>query len=73
MNDKMKEALQRQRQKEQKEGNNGELDEEKVEIPGASDGGKKSRYRDEIKDTMKEERLDGYESEIERYYKSLVK
>lgn len=73
MNDKMKEALQKQRQREQNGQQGQEHQKEQVKIPGTGEGGKKSRYRDEIKDTMKEERLDGYESEIERYYESLVK
>ena len=73
MNSKMKEALQKQRQREQNGPNGQNNQKDEVKIPGAGEGGKKSRYRDEIKDTMKEERLDGYESEIERYYESLVK
>ena len=72
MSDAMKESLQRKRNEEQRGAQQSSRDRQEVKIPGQAEGGKKSRYRDEIQDTMKEERLDDYSSEIERYYKSLV-
>ena len=70
--DGMKQALQKQRQQEQKNNPGIQQRREQVEIPGASQEAP-GRLRDAIKKTMKEERLDDYSSEIERYYETLAR
>jgi ABC-type transporter Mla subunit MlaD len=69
MKKQMQKALENQRQGEQE--GRGKTSKEDVAIPGKGEGAGPG-YRDSLKKTMKEERLDDYSSEIEDYYKSLV-
>ena len=69
MKKQMKKALRNQRQSEGE--GKGTQSKEAVEIPDKGDAAGPG-YRDSLKNTMKEERLDDYSSEIEDYYKSLV-
>lgn len=69
MKQSMKDALQKQREQQRQSGR--QVGRERVEIPDEGEGAS-SRYRDDIKKTMKEDRLKEYDSEIERYYESLV-
>lgn len=65
----MKDSVQKERQRKEGDGSR-PSSEEKVEIPGKSDR-RRPAYRELLQDGMKEERLDEYESDIDRYYKSL--
>jgi hypothetical protein len=67
----MRQSLQRQRQQEQREGQ-GRTRQDKVEIPTQDSREGQERFRREMMDGMREGRLENYESEIERYYRSLV-
>ncbi len=69
MKKQMQKALENQRKGEQE--GRGKTSKENVEIPGKGEAAGPG-YRDSLKKTMKEERLDDYSSEIEDYYKSLV-
>jgi hypothetical protein len=66
----MKKSVQKQRRK-QKQGGRGMKDKE-VDIPGNDDEKSGQELRDDVMDAMKQEKLDKYESEIERYYKSIM-
>jgi hypothetical protein len=66
----MRNALQKQNQKGQGEGRRG-LNQDKVVIP-EKDGRSQEQFREDVMRGMKQERLEDYESEIERYYESLM-
>ncbi|MFW5967343.1 MAG: hypothetical protein ACOCV2_07485, partial [Persicimonas sp.] len=72
LNQKMQQTLQKKRQDDRGQGRGQRR--EDVDIPEDSDdeesGG--GQYRRDVMDAMKEEKLDDYESEIERYYKSIM-
>lgn len=62
----MKEAMQEQRQ-----GENGrEMETEKVEIPDSEK--KDGSFRQDVMKNMREDRLEGYSDEIQRYFESLM-
>ena len=66
----MQESVKKERQKSEKEGARGsDQKDDKPDLSG--DARRKPAYRDLIQDGMKEERLQEYESEIDRYYESL--
>lgn len=67
----MRQSLQRQRQQEQREGQ-GRNRQDRIEIPTEDSREGQERFRREMMDGMREGRLENYESEIERYYRSLV-
>jgi hypothetical protein len=67
----MRQSLQRQRQQEQREGQ-GRNQKDRIEIPTEDSRDGQERFRREMMDGMREGRLENYESEIERYYRSLV-
>lgn len=64
----MQESVKKERQK-QESGQKG-TSQEKVKLPGSSKRNKPV-YRELLQDGMKEDRLQEYESDIDRYYKSL--
>lgn len=70
LQEQMKQVVQKQRQGDKKQGR--AAPRKKVEIPG--DSGKKAgeQLRRDVMDGMKQEKLDRYQSEIERYYKSIM-
>ncbi|RAL22363.1 hypothetical protein DL240_10970 [Lujinxingia litoralis] len=70
LGDQMRQAMQRQRRQDQR--GQGKQKTEKVEIPGASSREAQERMRREMMEGMREGRLEDYDSEIERYYRSLV-
>ncbi|MBA2664587.1 MAG: DUF4175 family protein [Bradymonadaceae bacterium] len=65
----MRNALQRQRNEQRQSGQDRN---ERVEIPTQDSRKTHEQYRKEIMDGMREGRLEDYQTEIERYYKSLV-
>jgi DNA repair exonuclease SbcCD ATPase subunit len=65
LKDSMKKALQKQGQKGQQQPR------DKVKIPG-QEGPSTDEFRDAVKKGMKDDRLEDYSSEIERYYESLT-
>ncbi|MFU8803146.1 MAG: DUF4175 family protein, partial [Bradymonadaceae bacterium] len=67
----MRQSLQRQRQQEQRDGQ-GRQRQDRVEIPTQDSREGQEKFRREMMDGMREGRLENYESEIERYYRSLV-
>lgn len=67
----MQNALQRQRREEREQGQRTGSDEE-VEIPGEDDRQMRERLREEMMEGMREGRMEEYESQIERYFRSLV-
>jgi outer membrane protein assembly factor BamD (BamD/ComL family) len=70
LKEQMKKSVQKQRRQLQ-QGGRGMKDEE-VKIPGGDDEKSGQKLRDDVMDAMKQEKLDSYESEIERYYKSIM-
>ncbi|MFP4599452.1 MAG: hypothetical protein ACLFVJ_14430 [Persicimonas sp.] len=66
----MQKSVQKQRRDQRENGR--EVGREDVDIPGQSNEEGGQRLRDDVMDAMKEEKLDSYESEIERYYKSIM-
>jgi hypothetical protein len=70
LKEQMKKSVQKQR-RQQQQGGRGMKDEE-VKIPGGDDEKSGQKLRDDVMDAMKQEKLDSYESEIERYYKSIM-
>ncbi len=67
----MSQALERQRQQDRDQSGQ-ERSSERVEIPGEDSGEARERLRRELMEGMREGRLDDYESQIERYFRSLV-
>ena len=68
----MQDSVKKERQKSEKEGPRGvEQKNDKPDLSG--DARRRPAYRDMIQDGMKEDRLEEYESEIDRYYESLSK
>lgn len=65
----MRDALQREKNEQQK---SGQEKPERVEIPTQDSRKAHERYRKEVMEGMREGRLEDYQNEIERYYKSLV-
>ncbi len=74
LDDSMSQAMQQQRQQEREErGQQQRADDEEVEIPGEDgDAEARERIREEMMEGMRDGRLEEYESEIERYFRSLV-
>jgi hypothetical protein len=69
LKEQMKQAVRKERQQ-QREGSQGTRRDE-VEIPG--EGGEAGpSLREDVVDKMKDEKLENYESEIERYYRSIM-
>lgn len=66
----MRDALQRQNQKSGQDGR-GQTRQDKVVIP-TEDGRTQQDFRKDVLEGMKQDRLQEYESEIERYYESLM-
>ena len=66
----MKDALQKQKQG-GREGSGAPRSKERVAIP-EKDGRSREQFREDVMKGMKEDRLENYESEIERYYESLM-
>jgi hypothetical protein len=70
---KLKQAMRQTMQKQRSKGKGGRGQrKKKVKIPGQQDGESREELRGEVMDAMKEEKLQKYEKEIQRYYKSLV-
>ena len=70
---KLKQAMRQTMQKQRSKGKGGRGQrKKKVKIPGQQDGESRQELRGEVMDAMKEEKLQKYEKEIQRYYKSLV-
>lgn len=67
---KMRDALQKQNNKNERNGR-GRQNSEKVVIP-EKDGRTREAFREDILEGMREDRLEEYKSEIERYYESLM-
>lgn len=67
----MSQALERQRQQDRQESGQ-QTSKEQVTIPGEDDGARRERLRREMMEGMREGRPSGYESQIERYFRSLV-
>ncbi len=65
----MRDALQREKNQQRQ---SGQEQSERVEIPTQDSRQSHERYRKEVMEGMREGRLEDYQSEIERYYKSLV-
>ncbi len=65
----MRDALQRQKNEQRQ---TGQEKPERVEIPTQDSRKAHERYRKEVMEGMREGRLEDYQNEIERYYKSLV-
>src|SRR5690606_20157195 len=65
----MRDALQRQKNEQRQ---SGQQKPEPVEIPTNDSRKTHERYRKEVMEGMREGRLEDYQNEIERYYKSLV-
>ena len=72
LGDSMDQAMQQQRQQEREESGRARGDDEEVEIPGEDSGEVRERIREEMMEGMRDGRLEEYESEIERYFRSLV-
>jgi hypothetical protein len=66
----MKQAVRKQKQR-SRQGNRGARRED-VKIPGDDDKNVADDLREDVMKGMKQEKLEDYESEIERYYKSIV-
>lgn len=66
----MRDALQKQKQQGKRDGK-GRVSQDKVTIP-TEDGRTHEDFREDVLDGMKQDRLQDYESEIERYYESLM-
>jgi hypothetical protein len=69
---KLKKQMRRTMQKQRQKGGRSTQQREEVEIPGQDEGATRQELRDEVMDAMKEGKIEDYEKEIERYYKSLV-
>lgn len=67
----MRDALQRQKQQSGRRDGRGGSRQDKVAIP-KEDGRSRETFREDVLKGMKQERLQDYESEIERYYESLM-
>lgn len=72
LGDSMSQALQQQRQQEREESGQRPGEQDEVEIPGEDSGEMRERLRQEMMEGMREGRIEAYESEIERYFRSLV-
>ncbi len=68
---KMRQAVQKQRRQQQQAGGQG-VRQQKVKIPGKDNQRAGKQLRKDVMDAMKQEKLDGYQSEIKRYYKSIM-
>ncbi len=68
----MSQALEQQRQREREESGHAPGQEDEVEIPGEDSSEMRERLRREMMEGMREGRVEEYESEIERYFRSLV-
>ena len=66
----MRDALQRENQRSKGEGR-GQVSEDRVTIPD-EEGRSQGEFRDDILKGMKQQRLDDYTDEIQRYYESLM-
>lgn len=67
----MSQALEQQRQQERQQAGR-ERQQDRVEIPGEDSAEGRERLRREMMEGMREGRLQEYESQIERYFRSLV-
>lgn len=70
LGEQMRQAMQQERRQQRRSGRQQKT--EKVEIPGESSREAQERLRREMMEGMREGRLEDYDSEIERYYRSLV-
>lgn len=70
LQDQMKEVVQKERQGNKQKGQS--APKQKVEIPEESGKHAGEQLRHDVMDAMKQEKLDRYQSEIERYYKSIM-
>lgn len=68
----MGQALRQQRQQEREEGQGRGAHRDEVEIPGEEGDDARRSIREEMMEGMREGRLEEYESELERYFRSLV-
>lgn len=66
----MQEVVEKQRQGKRQQGQS--APQQKVEIPEASGKHAGEQLRDDVMDAMKQEKLERYQSEIERYYKAIM-
>ena len=64
----MRQTMRKQRQK----GGQSKQRREEVKIPEQQDGPSRETLREDVMEAMKEGKIEDYEQEIERYYKSLV-
>ena len=67
----MSQALEKQRQQDRQQSGR-ERQQDQVEIPGEDSGEARERLRREMMEGMREGRIDDYDSQIERYFRSLV-
>lgn len=68
----MRDAMQKQRQPGDKKSGGRQMSKDKVQIPSQDGRQAHEKFRREIMEGMREGRPENYESEIERYYKSLM-